>query len=150
IGSASPCDVYYNFSSLKTFVICYCPSIKQLFPHAVVGCLHNLNDMVIHGCVGMEEVIAVSEEDICADDLILPKLRVLDLQHLPELRSIWFKQVVCPSLQEVTLRDCLKLKRVPISLVLPDDAEPSRPSSLPRVRYHRLVRIAGLVTAFEL
>lgn len=129
-----------TFSSLKEFRIYNCPSIKVLFTPQLLTCLQNLEEMHIEDCGQMVVIIAAPhdddaeemyrEEELGTITNTLPKLKVLQLWNLSELRSICsYGILACDSLQYVAVRYCKKLKRIPISLSLLYNL-PSPPPSL--------------------
>ncbi|KAL4613966.1 hypothetical protein ACB092_07G020900 [Castanea dentata] len=64
----------------------------------------------------------------------LPKLRLLHLRNLPELKTICGnrKVIVCDSIEEIFISYCPKLERLPLSLHL-SNGQPSPPPSLQRI-----------------
>ncbi|XP_022735595.1 probable disease resistance protein At4g27220 [Durio zibethinus] len=126
------------FSSLKTICIFSCTKIKNLFSAKWV--LHNLEEATVGHCDEMEEIIASEEEGMGTIKYNLPKLWILHLVELPHLKSICSKNgvMVCDSLQCIDIRNCPKLKRLPLYLPLLDhDTEkPSPPPSLKEIRVH--------------
>ena len=88
-----------TFSSLKVIFIYECP-IKKLLPLGLLLHLHNLEEIRVVSCLELEEIIAEAcdefEEDeeekeekgMDATKITLPKLRVLSLDNLLELKTI--------------------------------------------------------------
>jgi len=60
----------------------------------------------------------------------LPKLRELKLIELPELKSIFSAKLICDSLKVIHIRNCEKLKRMPICLPFDESDHPPPHSSL--------------------
>lgn len=129
-----------SFSSLKELRIYNCPKLEKLFLPQLLRHFQNLEELHIEDCVQMVEIVAApteeEEEEIYRERekgiiaTSLPRLRVLELWNLAELRSICSKGViVCDSLQHLAVRYCKKLKRIPLSLPL-HDRQPSPPPSL--------------------
>ncbi|XP_059443399.1 disease resistance protein SUMM2-like [Corylus avellana] len=128
-------------SCLKEFRICKCPNIKKLFTPGLLKCLHNLEEIYVEDCWNLVEIVAMeadegeveeyTEKGIGTLIFTLPKLRFLQLWDLPELKSICASnaELVCDSLQDIILRYCRKLKRIPLSLPW-IDGQPSPPPSL--------------------
>ena len=120
-----------TFSSLKVILIDECP-MKKLLPLGLLLHLHNLEEIQVKNCLELEEIIAEAcdefEEDeeekeekgMDTTEITLPKLRVLSLWNLPELKTICSssKVIVCDSLETIEIRSCPKLKRLPLSLPL--------------------------------
>ncbi|XP_062077955.1 probable disease resistance protein At4g27220 [Humulus lupulus] len=129
-----------TFSSLKEFRIYNCSSIKILLAPELLTCLQNLEEIHVEDCGQMVEIIAAPSDDDAEVMMVreelrtitisLPKLKVLQLWNLSELRSICsYGMLVCDSLQLVAVRYCKKLKRIPISMPWLDN-QPYPPPSL--------------------
>ena len=129
-----------TFLSLREFRIYNCPNIKVLFLPQMLTCLQNLEEIHIEDCGQLVEIIAASSDDDAEEMYreegldtitdIFPKLKVLQLWNLSELRSICsYGILVCDSLQCIAVRYCKKLKKIPISLRWLDN-QPSPPPSL--------------------
>ncbi|XP_021287350.1 probable disease resistance protein At4g27220 [Herrania umbratica] len=129
-----------KFSFLKEIDIYRCKNIKKLFTYCwVLSNVQNLEVLRVWRCDQMEEIIAleIEEEGMGSSNsntiqFSLPKLRILDLCYLPELKSICNASgvMVCDSLEEVHIQDCPNLQRMPLYLPLLDDGQPSPPPSL--------------------
>ncbi|TYH86488.1 hypothetical protein ES332_D01G046700v1 [Gossypium tomentosum] len=126
------------FSHLVSFVIKGCPNMKQLFPCKLAHDLQNLKKLVVCHCVQMEEIISSEEEEESRKGkgintrtrFSLPKLQELVLAYLPELKSICSsnRAVICDSLWDIEVRECMKLKRMPLYLPHFRDTHQSVPS----------------------
>ncbi|GKV15046.1 hypothetical protein SLEP1_g25848 [Rubroshorea leprosula] len=92
-------------------------------PHA----FQNLEQIHVNGCKQMEEIIASSDSDASSDKFTFPKLRILHLWDLPQLKSICSDKgvMVCDSIEEITIFRCWELKRIPVQLPLLDNGQPS-------------------------
>jgi disease resistance protein RPS2 len=125
------------FSGLKEFYCVRCKSMKKLFPLVLLSNLVNLEVIDVRDCEKMEEIIGTTDEESNTSnsitELILPKLRTLRLRYLPELKSICSAKLICNSLEDITVEDCDKLKRMPICLPLLENGQPSPPPSLRRM-----------------
>jgi disease resistance protein RPS2 len=83
----------------------------------------------------MEEIIETRADDERLMDeesgrsrilkLELPKLKILKLIELPELKSICNAKLICHSLKVIHIRNCQELKRMPICLLVFESDHPS-------------------------
>uniref|UniRef100_A0A5B7C8F8 Disease resistance protein At4g27190-like leucine-rich repeats domain-containing protein n=1 Tax=Davidia involucrata TaxID=16924 RepID=A0A5B7C8F8_DAVIN len=126
-----------TFSNLKEFAISMCHKIKKLFPPGLLQHLQNLESIQVRWCKEMEEIIAAEddEEGLGASSssnnnnsstiFTLPKLKIFKLSGLPKLKSICKGVMACDSIEVIALLDCPELKRVPFSLPLFFNGQPS-------------------------
>ncbi|GLT90475.1 hypothetical protein SLE2022_084050 [Rubroshorea leprosula] len=135
-ASLAPTISLRIFSNLKQLSVCYCPNLKKLFPCELLQGqgLQNLQLIEVKHCGGMEEIIGWEEEEEGNQTttpilITLPKLRILELQILPELRRICPERgvMVCESLNSIKIDVAPKVKRIPLCLVR-ENAQPSLPS----------------------
>ncbi|KAH7833294.1 hypothetical protein Vadar_004882 [Vaccinium darrowii] len=63
------------------------------------------------------------------DTIYLPKLKTLELEGLPRLKSIYKGLMVCRSIEKVTVRICPMVRRLPLSLHI-DSKQSTAPPSL--------------------
>ncbi|KAG5223865.1 disease resistance protein [Salix suchowensis] len=104
----------YNgiFSALKLLSCHGCKSMKKLFPSVLLPNLVNLEKIEVDDCEKMEEIIggttsdeegAMGEE---SSEFKLPKLKILILRRLPELKSICRAELICDSLKNIDVYKC--------------------------------------------
>ncbi|KAL4619482.1 hypothetical protein ACB092_06G082200 [Castanea dentata] len=135
-----------TFSSLKIIYLYMCSKIKKLFPPGLLLHLHNLENIRVDRCEQVEEIIGEAsdefEEEIKEEEegmdttkITLPNLRALELRYLPELKTICSssKVIVCDSVEMIELRECPKVKRLPLSLPRLSNGQLSAPPSLQHV-----------------
>ncbi|MFQ6635412.1 hypothetical protein Gotur_010284, partial [Gossypium turneri] len=109
-----------TFSSLTYLEIRDVKNMKKLFSPNCVPL--NLQVLKISLCVQLEEIIELDfeseERGMPTMEFSLLKLKKLVLGWLPELKSICNVDavVVCESLKWIGVRDCPKLKRMPLKL----------------------------------
>jgi disease resistance protein RPS2 len=136
----------YNsiFSGLKEFY-CYGSRSMTLFPLVLLPSLVNLERIVVSFCKKMEEIIGgtrLDEEGVMGEEsstrtvFKLLKLRNLELRELPELKRICSTKLICDSLEVIEVRECEKLKRMPICLSLLENDQLSPPPSLREIIVH--------------
>ncbi|CDP16480.1 unnamed protein product [Coffea canephora] len=135
-----------TFSSLKILWIHECHNMKQLFTVQLLQTLQNLETLDIKNCEGLEEIAADGNgvgqgggERIqltssgATATVILPKLRCLSLNRLPQLKNICKAAMICNSIKEIEIFDCPKVKRLPLFLPTTNGL-PSPPSTLRKIR----------------
>ncbi|XP_017980704.1 PREDICTED: probable disease resistance protein At4g27220 [Theobroma cacao] len=130
-----------TFSNLKVIFVSECAKLKNLFSAKwVPQNLHNLEEIHVENCEEMEEIMASEKEGMSTDNNVmftLPKLKILKLSDLPELKSICRTNevMICDSLQQIKILNCPKLKRIPLYLPLLelDNSQPSSPPSLEEI-----------------
>ncbi|TYI58132.1 hypothetical protein E1A91_D11G332500v1 [Gossypium mustelinum] len=124
-----------TFSSLKFLDIYNCKSMKKLFSP---NCLPlNLQELSVSECNKLEEIIAIelgwNQSGKATMEFHLPQLRLFSLGNLPKLKSICSANgvIVCDSLEIIEVRNCPKLKRMPLNLSQLDNIrlQPSGPLS---------------------
>ncbi|GLU23555.1 hypothetical protein SLE2022_395510 [Rubroshorea leprosula] len=118
-----------NFFSLKTIDVWDCPKLKKVFSSGwLLGYFQSLETIEVYSCDQMEELISSStyEEKEALEKITLPNLQWLKLSHLPELKSICSSSnvLICDSINDLLIRDCKKLKRIPLHLSSLDNGQP--------------------------
>ncbi|KAJ8616932.1 hypothetical protein MRB53_013118 [Persea americana] len=95
---------------LKRLAVGDCSRMKSLFSLGQLKNLQNLEELEIEDCALMEDV--VTDDRNALTTISLPKLRYIDIAHLPELKSIFKKTVTCYSLYSIEVFRCPKLKKL--------------------------------------
>ncbi|XP_027172004.1 disease resistance protein SUMM2-like [Coffea eugenioides] len=117
-----------TFSSLKELEISECHNMKQLFTVQLLQNLQNLETLEVKDCKGLEEIAAdgnglgqggeegtqLTTCEGATATVILPKLRRLRLENLPQLKNICKAAMICNSIKEIIIFDCPKVKRLPL------------------------------------
>ena len=103
--------------------------------------LRNLEEIRVIEGWQLEEIIGEAsdefeekeEEGMDTTNITLPNLRLLELWHLPGLKTICSsnKVIVCDSLEKIVILNCPKLKRLPLLL---SNGQLSPPPSLQHIR----------------
>ncbi|GLT25675.1 hypothetical protein SLA2020_007900 [Shorea laevis] len=119
-----------NFFSLKTIRVVNCPKLKKVFSSGwLLGYFQSLESIQVNSCKQMEELISSStyEEKEALEKITLPKLQMLELFRLPELKSICSSSsvLICDSIKSLEIGFCKKLKRIPLHLFALDNGQPS-------------------------
>ncbi|GKV48856.1 hypothetical protein SLEP1_g55647 [Rubroshorea leprosula] len=138
-SSLAPTISPHIFPNLKQLRVCNCSKLKKLFPCELLQGqgLQNLEFIEVSHCWGMEEIIGWEEEEEGNQTtipilIILPKLRILKLESLPELKRICLegRVMVCESLKSINIYLCSKVKRIPLCL-----GRANVQPSLPAIKY---------------
>ena len=125
----------YSNSSLKHLFVGRCHNLKHLFTAELVKYhLQNLHSIFVFDCSELEDIIIVAEPEAAAEEeeegiissemnndltlLRFPNLQSLKLEQLPKLKRIWkqYGKMTCDSLQQLSVLDCPKLQRLPLSM----------------------------------
>ncbi|KAJ8622169.1 hypothetical protein MRB53_030698 [Persea americana] len=99
---------YDTLKCLKILKVNGCHSLKNLFSIELLHHLQNIKEIQVKNCMMMEELIAGAEENVA-----LPRLSILELEHLPNLKSIFYVAFMYDSLQTICIMNCPKLKELP-------------------------------------
>ncbi|GLU15778.1 hypothetical protein SLE2022_322450 [Rubroshorea leprosula] len=126
------------FSNLKTLIIKDCEGMTKLLPLELQQAFQNLEEIDVDGCKQMEEIITSSDSDASSDKFTFPKLKILQLTYLPQLKSICSAKgvMVCYSIEVIKIWSCKELKRIPVQLPLLDNGQPSPPPHLREINVH--------------
>ncbi|AEE85312.1 putative protein [Arabidopsis thaliana] len=104
-----------RLQKLKLLQVSGCRQLKRLFSDQILaGTLPNLQEIKVVSCLRLEELFNFSSVpvDFCAESL-LPKLTVIKLKYLPQLRSLCNDRVVLESLEHLEVESCESLKNLP-------------------------------------
>ncbi|XP_077242790.1 disease resistance protein At4g27190-like [Tasmannia lanceolata] len=113
-----------SFPKLRKFSVFDCHELKSLIPYDFLQQLDNLEEISVDYCSDMEEIITakVAGEntlEIVATNLvdtnILPKLRILRLHRLFNLKCVCKDALTWPSLEGIEVSESDRLKRLPLS-----------------------------------
>ncbi|KAL5708261.1 hypothetical protein ACHQM5_019077 [Ranunculus cassubicifolius] len=121
-----PSSVFPNLACLR---LSKCAKLRYLFPMRVIRALSQLQMLYISDCITMERVIehenAEDHGNADNDTMILPRLKLLSLEELPGLLLFVQKNIHVnwPSLEELTVKSCLGLEKLPFG-----------PHSVPKLR----------------
>jgi len=108
------CSAKLICDSLQQIEVRSCNNMEILVPSSWI-CLVNLESISVAGCEKMEEIIGgtrsdkegvMGEESSTSTEFKLPKLSVLELRGLPELKRICCAKLICNSLQQIKVRNC--------------------------------------------
>ncbi|KAI6683018.1 hypothetical protein NL676_028931 [Syzygium grande] len=135
------------FPSLEGISVEWCGKMKRVVESEWLPHLPNLKDISISCCEDMEEIIGDikvyrckgmvemisgagqgQEESITTpinnapssfqSSISLPKLKLLWLRYLPQLKSICEVPITCDSMENLTVYECPELNRIPLQLRL--------------------------------
>ncbi|KMT04686.1 hypothetical protein BVRB_7g168690 [Beta vulgaris subsp. vulgaris] len=93
------------FSSLEICHVSRCNDVEQLLSPGWMPYLQCLEILEVEECLQLKELMP--------EDVNLPQLKQLVLTSLPQLNSVYKGQLVCASLQSLTVMECPNLKRLP-------------------------------------
>lgn len=77
-----------HFKALKSLVVITCPKLQFIFWESMLQCLSNLEELLVKDCEKVQKIIKEERKKAKYDDLILPRLRKLELHYLPDLVSL--------------------------------------------------------------
>ncbi|KAG9456893.1 hypothetical protein H6P81_001401 [Aristolochia fimbriata] len=111
-----------SFANLEEVKVRRCHSLRGCLQFSLIlaGSLQDLESLVVESCEKLEKLIMSPDEDQDEGDqkvvVVLPRLKNLILEDLPELTSIYgagdaFLQL--PSLRWTRVNNCSKLKQLP-------------------------------------
>ncbi|XP_042483996.1 disease resistance protein RPS2-like [Macadamia integrifolia] len=97
------------FSNMSFMEIQECPNLKVIFTNGVTQLLKKLIHLTVCRCPQLVKIVADEDLEINA----FPRLKVMELCELPELTDICHLDLNWPSLSEVHVYLCSKLRRPP-------------------------------------
>lgn len=105
-----------RFKKLKLLRVSGCQQLKRLFSDQILaGSLPNLQEINVFSCWRLEELFHFSSVHVTFNaKSLLPKLRVIKLKSLPQLRSICNDRVVLKSLKHLEVEACERVVNLPI------------------------------------
>ncbi|KAK1320034.1 putative disease resistance protein [Acorus calamus] len=102
------CEGVISWPSLKRVRIEMCDKLKYVFPRGVLPYVPNLEEVVVLRCEDVEQII-VGE----VNNNTLQKLTAITLSGLGKLNCICEGVISWPSLKDVIIEECVKLRRLP-------------------------------------
>ncbi|RWR72015.1 putative disease resistance protein [Cinnamomum micranthum f. kanehirae] len=116
-----------SLSKLTKLKLFYCKNLKKVFQLGIIRQLCNLEYLSVKSCSKMAEIIEIEKEEEMSmsvashthnvmsynnDRLILPNIKQIHLESLPELVGICrgFSNFEWPTLRTIEIFDCPKLK----------------------------------------
>ncbi|THG06301.1 hypothetical protein TEA_010057 [Camellia sinensis var. sinensis] len=91
-----------------------CAKLKYVFQPSIAQALHQLEELFVSDCEEMEEIVAKKNEgqEERVDKMMFKSLKKIKLEHLPMLSGFYTGDFPfeCPSLEELIVRDCPKMK----------------------------------------
>ncbi|KAG5531169.1 hypothetical protein RHGRI_025955 [Rhododendron griersonianum] len=134
---APPHNIYFN---LKYLLISSCDTMKNIFPVQLLQNIPNLETLIVFWCKSVEDIIVEIAEvsdwgnhQDYSNSISLPKLKKLQLDELPRLKSIYNGVMVCPSIEEVYIEKSPMVRRLPLSLHM-DGEQATPPPALKCIR----------------
>ncbi|KAF8023774.1 hypothetical protein BT93_F1078, partial [Corymbia citriodora subsp. variegata] len=121
--------------SLESLSASYCKNMRKLFPHELLLHVQNLQRIWVYRCEGMVEMISGAGQgqegsimtpvnntppSFQPPSISLPNLKQLNLDHLPQLKSICRVPISCDSIKKLRVYRCPELKAIPLELRLRD------------------------------
>ncbi|KAF8028131.1 hypothetical protein BT93_E0903 [Corymbia citriodora subsp. variegata] len=118
--------------SLESLKVHSCDNMRKLFPHELLNHLRNLGRIEVRCCQGMVEIISGARQGQEGSTMTLvnntplsfrsstslPKLKLLELRCLPQLKSICGVPIYCNSMEVIVVSTCPELNRIPLQLQL--------------------------------
>nr|KYP77132.1 putative disease resistance protein At4g27220 [Cajanus cajan] len=108
--SLVPCTV--SFSNLTHLELNQCNGLLHLFTSSTAKNLTQLKTMEIAHCYSIEEIVVCNKEgdESNEDEIIFLKLNSLNLERLSKLKSFYRGSLSFPSLDQLKVIDCTRMK----------------------------------------
>lgn len=126
--------------SIEQIAVEYCAEIKNIFvSSSPKNHMENLREVKVSGCQNLQEIVASpNSEDEQSGILELPNLKAIELDDLPCLTSFFRENIpTCGSIEIITVWDCPRVKRLPVSIPLYSNGEQLAPLSLREIKANR-------------
>ncbi|GKV25713.1 hypothetical protein SLEP1_g35108 [Rubroshorea leprosula] len=124
-------------SNLEELQLCSIGNIDTIWHTSMISCFEKLKKLIIHDCKNLKYLFSssVASDSEGMIQLLLPKLKRLELGDLPQLKSICWERaaMVCDSLEWIIIRNCYSLRRFPLYLPQLENGQPSPPPSLKQI-----------------
>ena len=105
-----------RFHSLRSINVESCDKMKYLLSCGdFIQTLPNLEAIKVTDCENLEKLFNNESGQNISPDPMVPKLRILQLENLPELKSLGRHKETWPCLEQVEVRDCKGLRRLPLT-----------------------------------
>ncbi|CAN6980182.1 unnamed protein product [Brassica oleracea var. botrytis] len=101
-----------RFKKLKLLHVFDCRQLKYLFSYkTLAGSLPNLEEIKVRSCRILVELFKFSSEPVrVSTESLLPKLSVIRLDHLPQLRRVCSNGAVLKHLKQLEVKSCKPLQ----------------------------------------
>ncbi|CAK9168702.1 unnamed protein product [Ilex paraguariensis] len=107
-----------RFSKLRLLEVIGCPRLKYLLPiGGSIQILEELKEIKLKSCEKLEEFFRYdASRQIMALDPVVPNLRMLELNKLPNLKTLCKENESWPSLEQLEILDCNLLRKLPLTI----------------------------------
>ncbi|KAK7846199.1 disease resistance protein [Quercus suber] len=114
--SELPCHLGLRFHTLKSIEVEFCSEMKYLLSCGdFIQTLPNLEVIKVIDCMDLEELFNNESGQNISPDPMVPKLRILQLGHLPYFKTLCRHEETWPCLEQAEVRECKGLKRLPLT-----------------------------------
>ena len=105
-----------RFHSLRSINVESCDKMKYLlYCGDFIQTLPNLEVIKVTDCENLEELFNNESGQNISPDPMVPKLRILQLENLPEFKTLCRHKETWPCLEQVEVRNCKGLRRLPLT-----------------------------------